>query len=135
MADVDVVVDTDVLIEVLRGEEQAGAWLASIVQQVLGIPVLVWMEILLGARDQQEQRTLRSALARYVILHIESGDSQQAQQWFEQFHLSHGVGIMDCLIAATALRIGKPLYTFNVRHFRMMPGLDARVPYERSSPP
>jgi predicted nucleic acid-binding protein len=93
------------------------------------------MEVLLGARDKQEQRALSEALAQYVILHLESGDSQQAQQWFEQLHLSHGIGIMDCLIAAVAARAGKPFYTFNLKHFRMVPDLDASAPYERPSVP
>lgn len=133
MREVDLVVDTDVLIGALRGEDRTATWLASIEPQALGIPVLVLMEILLGARDKQEQRVVSEELARYVNLHLESGDSQNAQQWFEQFHLSHGIGIMDSLIAAVAVRVGKPLYTFNLRHFQVIPGLDARVPYERAS--
>jgi predicted nucleic acid-binding protein len=133
--EVDLVVDTDVLIDALRGDNRAGAWLATIEPQVLGIPVLVWMEILLGVRDKQEQQAVSQELARYVIVQLESGDSQNAQQWFEQFHLSHGIGIMDCLIAAIAVRVGKPFYTFNLKHFQVIPGLDARAPYERPAVP
>lgn len=135
MSDVDLVVDTDVLIDVLRGDNQARAWLSTIEPQRLGIPVLVLMEILLGARDRQEQRAMSEDLARHMILHLESGDSQKAQQWFEQFRLSHGIGILDCLIAAIAIRVGKPFYTFNLKHFLVIPGLDVRAPYERPSVP
>ena len=135
MPEVDLVVDTDVLIDALRGDNRARAWLATIEPQVLGIPVLVWMEILLGVRDKREQQVVSQELARYVILHLESSDSQNAQQWFGRFHLSHGIGIMDCLIAAIAVRVGKPFYTFNLKHFQVIPGLDARAPYERPSVP
>jgi predicted nucleic acid-binding protein len=38
---------------------------------------------------------------------------------------------MDCLIAATAARLRVPFYTFNVRHFGPIAGVDARQPYER----
>jgi predicted nucleic acid-binding protein len=130
--DVDLILDTDVLIEVLRGDSLAKAWLTSIESQIIGIPILVWMEILLGARDKQEQRALVEDLSRYAILHLEIGDSQKAQQWFEQFHLSHNIGILDCLIAAIPVRLGKPFFTFNLKHFQVVPGLDARVPYQRS---
>jgi tRNA(fMet)-specific endonuclease VapC len=90
------------------------------------------MEIMLGARDKQEQRMLTEQLARYPVLHLESGDSERARQWFEQFHLSHGVGILDCLIAAIAIRFGNPFYTFNLKHFQVIPGLDGQAPYARA---
>lgn len=131
MSDADVVLDTDVLIEILRGNSRAEEWLASVESLVLGIPVIVWMEILVGARDKQEQRVLVEQLARYRILHLESGDSERARQWFEQFHLSHGVGILDCLIAAVPLRLAKPFYTFNLKHFQVIPELEVQAPYER----
>jgi predicted nucleic acid-binding protein len=132
--DVDVVLDTDVLIEILRGADQARAWLASRASNVIGIPIFVRMEILLGARDKREQQALAEDLARYTILHLETGDSQKAQHWFEQFHLRHGVGILDCFIATFPVRLHKPFYTFNLKHFRIIPGLEARIPYRRRKP-
>ncbi|MBI4573970.1 MAG: hypothetical protein HY713_11885 [candidate division NC10 bacterium] len=38
----------------------------------------------------------------------------------------------DVLIAAIAIRLGAPLYTFNTAHFQVIPGLDVRSPYDRS---
>jgi predicted nucleic acid-binding protein len=46
-----------------------------------------------------------------------------------QYRLSHGLLIIDALIAATALAHGETLYTKNVRHFRMIPGLREIRPY------
>ena len=131
MVDVDFLTDTDVLIEFLRGNGRAGIWLKASQEQVLGIPVLAFMEVLQGARSRREQRMLTEQLSMYTIVHLDGGDSEQALGWFEEFHLSHGVGILDCLIAAIAVRIGKPLYTFNLKHFQVFPALDAREPYER----
>ncbi len=131
MSDADLVLDTDVLIEILRGDSRAGEWLASVESLIIGIPVIVWMEILVGARDKQEQRGFIEQLAGYTILHLEFGDSERARDWFEQFHLSHGVGIMNCLIAAIPRRLAKPFYTFNLKHFQVIPGLEAKAPYER----
>lgn len=135
MGDVDLVVDTDLLVEALRGDNTARAWLAARERSVLGIPVLVRMEILLGARDAREWRTLDKELDRYRILHLENGDSERARDWFDQFHLSHGIGILDCLIATIPFRLRAPFYTFNVKHFLVIPGLDARVPYPRAGLP
>ena len=38
---------------------------------------------------------------------------------------------MDCLIAAVAVRLDKPLYTFNLKHYSPIPDLAAYAPYTR----
>ena len=132
MAEPDLLLDTDVLIEILRGKVEAAAWLTDLGKQVIGISVLARMEILQGAHNQWEQDTLVKQLDRYPLIVLEKGDSERALKWFEAYHLSHGVGIMDCLIAASAVRLCKPLYTFNVKHYKIIPGLDEHIPYSRT---
>jgi len=129
----DLVLDSDVLIEILRGRPEASQWLTGLGAQTVGISVLTRMEILQGARNRQEQMTLLAQLNRYELVLLDAGDAIQALKWFETYRLSHGVGIMDCLIAASALRIGKPFYTFNIRHYRPFTALQAREPYSRGS--
>ena len=133
MTSPDLVLDSDVLIEILRGRPEAGQWLISLGSQTVGISVLTRMEILQGARNQQEQTTLIVQLNCYELVFLDAGDAIQALTWFETYHLSHGVGIMDCLIAASALRIGKPFYTFNVRHYRSFAALQSQEPYSRAT--
>lgn len=55
----------------------------------------------------------------------------QAVANFRRLHLSHGLGLVDSLIAATALSLNVPLCTFNVKHFRHIPGLITEQPYQR----
>ena len=50
---------------------------------------------------------------------------------FAQLHLSQGLGLLDSLIAATAVGHGSVLNTFNDRHYRMFPGLTTVRPYRR----
>lgn len=64
-----------------------------------------------------------------VIVHIESGDSTDALQWYRTYHLSQGIGILDCFIAAAASRLNGPLHTLNTKHFRVIPGLRVKRPY------
>ena len=47
----------------------------------------------------------------------------------QSFSLSHGLLLPGALIAATALEDDWKLYTKNVRHFRMIPGLNIVRPY------
>jgi len=45
--------------------------------------------------------------------------------------LSSRLSIPDCLIAAMALTRSARLYTFNLKHFKAVPGLDVQQPYAR----
>jgi hypothetical protein len=46
-----------------------------------------------------------------------------------RYRLSHGLLLPDALIAATAIEYDVTLYTKNVRHFQMIPGLAVVRPY------
>lgn len=131
MADPTLLLDSDVLIDFFRGSPQAADWLTENKDEVIGIPVIVLMELLQGARSAAEQASLRERLEAFSAQHLETGDSERALEWFAAYRLSHGTGIMDCLIAAIAARFAVPFYTFNVRHFGPIAGVDARQPYER----
>lgn len=127
----DLVLDTDVLIELLRNRSEAIAWLDSISNKTVGVSVLTRMELVQGAQNRNEQDTITSVLDRYDVVHLTPIDSQRAMQWFESYYLSHGVEIIDCLIAASAIRLGVPLYTFNAKHYRPLPELHFEQPYQR----
>ena len=49
-----ILLDTDVMVDVLRGHVPARDWLASVTLQEIGIPGLVAMELLQGCRDARE---------------------------------------------------------------------------------
>ncbi|HVO23086.1 MAG TPA: type II toxin-antitoxin system VapC family toxin [Candidatus Margulisiibacteriota bacterium] len=131
MAELTLLVDSDVLIDFFRGSSQAAGWVSANRNEVIGIPVIVLMELLQGARSTAEQASIRERLEMFAVQHLETGDSQRALEWFAAHRLSHGTGIMDCLIAAIAARLSVPFYTFNVRHFGPLAGVDARMPYAR----
>ena len=133
MAEPSLVVDTDVLVDFLRGSAEARTWMEGQRDRVIGIPVLVLMELIQGARNRDEQEELSGRLAPFPVQHIETGDSARALEWFSFYRLSHGVGVLDCLIAAIAVRLAVPLYTFNQKHFTVIPGLEAPEPYMRPS--
>lgn len=53
---------------------------------------------------------------------------------FLPYRLSHGIGVLDCLIAATAKELKGMLYTFNGRHLRSLPDVVVAEPYIRIQP-
>ena len=99
---IDAMLDTDVIIETLRGRTEAGDWLRSVGSQHIGISVLVRMEILQGAQNRREQTLLSREMSRYTLVHLEHTDSETGLGWFESFHLSHGAVAQNSLLSFRA---------------------------------
>ena len=45
--------------------------------------------------------------------------------------MSHSLGLLDSLIAATAIGLGATLWTFNAKHYKVVPGLVLEQPYKK----
>lgn len=123
-------VDTDVLIDVQRGHAPAVSWFGSLTE-LPAVPGLVVMELFQDARNARELRQARRFVAPFQIVWPGEMACSRALSDFAAYHLSHGLGLLDALIAACA--IGQParLLTFNVRHYRVVPGLVTVEPYKR----
>jgi predicted nucleic acid-binding protein len=114
-------IDTDVLIDFLRGNSQA-------VQCVLALDTgyassITVAELFAGARGSKEQQALQALLDELTVLPVTHAIAQTAGQMKAQFFPSHGTGLPDALIAATAQCHALPLLTLNVKHFPMSSGL------------
>ena len=124
------VLDTDILIDVQRGHAAALAWLASLTE-LPSVPGLVVMELIQGARDARQVRDALRLTAPLPLVWPTTADCQRALADFTAFHLSHGLGLLDALIAATAIGLSAELCTFNDKHYRIVPGLVMVRPYAR----
>lgn len=122
-----VVVDTDVLIDTLRGRPSA---IAAIIDakrrhdQILSITP-VRTEVLRGMLPGEEDATARLIdLLEWIAVDVELAD--RAGELGRAFRRSHsGIDVTDLLLAAAVERHGAELLTRNVRHFPMFPGLKA----------
>jgi predicted nucleic acid-binding protein len=129
VADTNWLLDTSILIGILRGQVSARSWVDALALPTRHVSVISSAELLAGCRNQREQRTVERELNLYNVVWIDESISQAALDFYRRFHLSHGVGFLDCLIAATALQHGLRLATLNLRHFAMLPGVQAECPY------
>jgi predicted nucleic acid-binding protein len=109
-----VLVDTDVLVDCLRGTPPAKAWLEHASAEVLGIPGVVAMELLIGCRNPEEVDHLQKFLSTFSIVWPDAGEFAQAYELLAEHRLTSGLGIPDCLIAAMSLIRKAGLYTFNL---------------------
>jgi len=126
-----ILLDTDVMIDCLRGFEPAKKWLESASEQELGLPGLVVMELLQGCQNLREQNTVEKSLSRFSIYWAEPEQCEFALKRFAAYHLSHQLGLMDALIAATAIGVNAELATFNKKHYGAIKELKIIQPYKR----
>lgn len=123
-------VDTDVLIDVQRGHPPALTWFSGLTI-LPGVPGFVVMELIQDARNAKEVRQALKLVAPLQVVWPTEMDCQRALSDFTAYHLSHGLGVLDALIAACAVGLSATLHTFNDRHYRVVPGLTTRQPYTR----
>jgi len=122
-----VVVDTSVLIDHLRGDAQARAALrrAAEAGERLTASVLTKIEVLAGMRASEERAT-RLLLGSLEWVEVDAALAERAGALANQFLPSHpGVDPVDYVIAATVERLDAELWTRNLKHFPMFPGLKA----------
>jgi predicted nucleic acid-binding protein len=120
-----VLVDTDVLIDVLRQAETTISILKS--ATITASPIIsavTQMELIVGCRNAVELRNLDRFLQSFEIVVISEAISSQAVKLLHQYRLSHGLLIPDALIAASAVVTGYSLLTKNQRDYRFIGGLD-----------
>lgn len=114
-----ILVDTDVLIAVLRGYPEPSERLRSFMRRgpVFVSPVTI-AEIFAGMRPAERDDT-EALLGLFESAPLDSAGGRLAGEFVAKFGPSHSTALPDALIAATAIGLGVPLWTQNKRHFPM----------------
>jgi predicted nucleic acid-binding protein len=126
-----ILVDTDVLIEFRRGDPRAVEWIASQGDVPLPIPGVVALEFVVGSRDGVELQRAKRFIGVLDVQWHDVADQALAYDLIGRYRLRTGLGLSDFLIAAQALNRKATLYSFNLKHFGAIEGLDIRAPYPR----
>jgi predicted nucleic acid-binding protein len=112
--------DTDVLIDHLRGHRQ-------LVAEDAAISVVTRTELFAG--DERQESAIEALLGDYDEVDVDWHIARRAGRVKRQT----GLKIADALIAATALEHELSLMTRNRRHFERVAGLALRVPDDRAA--
>lgn len=122
--------DTDILIDIQRGHQPAIDWFISL-DELPVVAGLVVMELIQDAENKEQVERARRLVAPLSIVWPSEADCDHALETFERYHLSHKLGLLDALIAATAVGLDATLCTFNVKHYRVVSDLVTKQPYQR----
>ena len=102
--------DTNILIDVLRGEATALAWLEQ--QPSPRISVITWIEVLVGCRDG-EREAVQTWLEGFPRLPLDDAIASETVRLRQQ----HGLKVPNAIILATARCAQLTLATRNSRDF------------------
>lgn len=121
-----VVVDTNVLVDVLRGMPQAVDALEQIDDEIV-VPSMVRFEVLAGAWPS-ELAAIRRLLALCIDAPVDGLAVDAAAALARRYAKSHAnIDPIDYVVAATTQLLGATLMTRNVKHFPMFQRL--KSPY------
>jgi len=117
-----IMIDTDVLIWILRGKELFYKQFREIAVSTSGdlfiTPIQV-AEIYAGAREGEKDRT-GAFLSMLKLFRPGLREGMHAGHFMKQYRKSHGVTMADALIAASVRCEGMRLWTMNIKHYPML---------------
>ncbi|MGH8556199.1 MAG: type II toxin-antitoxin system VapC family toxin [Methylococcales bacterium] len=122
-------IDTDVLIDFLRGLENAKNFIANLPEQAY-ISAITVAELHVGVRNGKERATLTEFLDTLETIALDAELAAEGGLLRRDYGKSHGIGLNDALIAATALKKRLQLVTLNGKHYPMVKNVLA--PYQKS---
>ena len=122
-------VDTDVIIDYLRGRADAITYLEGLTNPLL-ISAVTVAELYSGVREGAERVALDAFIAAFTFVAVDAAIAVQGGLHRRDYGRSHGVGLPDALIAATAEIYGATLVTLNRKHFPMLTSVV--IPYVKT---
>jgi len=118
--------DTDILIWIFRGNARAANLIDG--QDDRRLSVISYMELIQGARDKREMKTIKGFLSDlgFQLIPLNENIGHRAAIYMEEYGLNAGMRMADALIAATAVEGGLVLCTGDRKHYKTINDLDLK---------
>ena len=122
------VVDTDVMIDFLRGYHSAIDLFREFAESISFSTITV-AEIFCGIKNEQESMEVERLFDIFPVKEPSLEIAKTAGKFVQQYRASHSLQIPDAIIAATCIQNNSQLITLNVKHYPMFKNLKA--PYTK----
>ena len=117
-----VLIDTDVLVDFLRGVDEAVAVIQTHQDRII-LSAIVVAELYAGVKGDKELATLDAFVSLFRVVPVTQAVARLGGIYKRDYHKSHAVGLADAILAATIELEGAELKTLNVKHYPMLKGL------------
>jgi len=95
----------------------------------MAVSALTVAELYAGVRDGEEKAQLAELLSIFGQIPVDADTAAEGGLLRRDYGPSHGTGLIDAIVAVTALRHGLRLVTLNAKHYPMLP--EVIVPYRK----
>ncbi len=123
-----ILIDTDILIDYLKGEKQSVVFLEKIKGPLL-ISSINAAELYSGVKKGKEESILELFLKAFQIIPVSIEIAKSGGLYYRDFKKSHNIGLADAVIAATVDIMECDLATLNKKHYPMFNNV--LVPYNK----
>jgi predicted nucleic acid-binding protein len=124
-----ILVDTDIVIDFLRGNKQAISYLKSKSKSIC-FSVITVAEVYAGIKGKKEEVEVERLFSIFPVISATNEIAREAGKYVNTYRPSHSIEIPDAIIAATCLLSGVELSTLNIKHYPMFKILEP--PYKKS---
>lgn len=114
--------DTDVLVDFFRGRSKAVAFINAHFARII-LSSIVVAELYAGVKGDAEQAALENFVSLFRVVPVSAEIAKAGGLYKRDYGKSHGVGLADAILAATAEVEKAELKTLNTRHYPMLKGL------------
>jgi predicted nucleic acid-binding protein len=123
----ELIFDTNILVDLIREANPAFLYM----QKISGKPfvsALTVAELYSGVHNQREKSKAEKLIRFFTVLPVTAELAAHGGYLRSLYYKSHGMDVVDAVIAATAELHSLQLVTMNTKHFPMFP--DLKRPYE-----
>ena len=117
-----ILVDTDVLVDFFRGNSKAVAFINTQSARII-LSSIVVAELYAGVKGDAEQTALENFVSLFRVVPVSAEIAKAGGLYKRDYAKSHGVGLADAILAATAEAENAELKTLNRKHYPMLKGL------------
>jgi predicted nucleic acid-binding protein len=117
-----ILLDTDVLVDFFRGHSKAVAFVNAHSARII-LSSIVVAELYAGVKGDAEQVALEDFVSLFRVVPVTAEIAKAGGLYKRDYGKSHGVGIADAILAATAEAENAELKTLNTKHYPMLKGL------------
>jgi len=117
-----VLIDTDVMIDFLRGHPKAVALVKKHSSRII-LSSIVTAELYAGVRGDEELDTLDNLISLFRVIPVSPSLARSGGINKRDYSKAHGVGLADAIVAATCEAENAELKTLNIKHYPMIKGL------------
>ena len=116
-----ILLDTDILVDFLRGYSKAITFVNANSERII-LSTIVVAELYAGVKGAAEQAVLDEFVSLFRIVPVNANVAKAGGLYKRDYAKSHGVGLADAILAATAKAENAKLKTLNTKHYPMLKG-------------